>query len=178
MNEWGELIGILLVILIFYVGIFLILREYTCWYFKINKQISLMEEQNNLLKQLLGASTGNFGDVRNEANNLKNCPFCSNKINKKAIVCLFCGKNLLLSEETVEDSMEIDSDFYIVKQNTRLYQDDKMDSVLTVLRDGETVEYIEAGNLVTIGNITCRMWKVKTEYERVGFCFSGDLEKK
>jgi len=34
--------------------IFFLCRELMCWYYKINKLVTLLEEQNNLLKQQLG----------------------------------------------------------------------------------------------------------------------------
>ena len=52
-NIWGIIIGIIIVAIV----IFLIAREFMCWYFKINKLVTLMEEQNNLLKQQLGLNT-------------------------------------------------------------------------------------------------------------------------
>lgn len=36
--------------LIITIAIFLICREIVCWYWKINKRISLLEENNQLLK--------------------------------------------------------------------------------------------------------------------------------
>jgi hypothetical protein len=33
--------------------LFLALRELVCWYYKINKRIELMEDQNSLLKKIL-----------------------------------------------------------------------------------------------------------------------------
>jgi len=33
--------------------VFLLLREVTCWYFKINERIALMKEQNDLFTKLL-----------------------------------------------------------------------------------------------------------------------------
>ena len=53
---YGQLIGIIIGILAGIIIIFLICRELVCWYWKINKIVSLMEEQNNLLKQHLGIS--------------------------------------------------------------------------------------------------------------------------
>jgi hypothetical protein len=43
----------ILVILIVLILIFLALREFVCWYYKINKRIELMEETNQLLKKLI-----------------------------------------------------------------------------------------------------------------------------
>ena len=44
-NVWGMIFGVLIGIII----VFLICRELVCWYWKINKIIVLMEEQNKLL---------------------------------------------------------------------------------------------------------------------------------
>ena len=50
----GQDIGIIIGILVGIIIIFLICRELVCWYWKINRLIALMEEQNNLFKQFLG----------------------------------------------------------------------------------------------------------------------------
>jgi hypothetical protein len=36
------------------IAVFMILREFWCWYFKINERIVLMKEQNRLLRKVLG----------------------------------------------------------------------------------------------------------------------------
>ena len=61
----GPIIGLLIGIIV----VFLICRELVCWYWKINKIILLMEEQNNLLKKIFGNSS--FG-LLNSANEYKN----------------------------------------------------------------------------------------------------------
>jgi Flp pilus assembly protein TadB len=45
--------GALILALIVFIGIFLVLREFFCWYFKINKRIDLEQANNNLLKKML-----------------------------------------------------------------------------------------------------------------------------
>lgn len=49
------------VMLVFFIAggilLFIILREFFCWYFKINKRIALMEEQNLYLKDLTRNTT-------------------------------------------------------------------------------------------------------------------------
>jgi hypothetical protein len=50
----GNIIGIIIGIIIGAIIIFLICRELVCWYWKINKIVVLMEEQNSLLKELVG----------------------------------------------------------------------------------------------------------------------------
>lgn len=50
-NTGGIIIGVLIGAVI----VFLICRELICWYWKINKIVALMEEQNDLLKDLIGS---------------------------------------------------------------------------------------------------------------------------
>ncbi|MFZ4740071.1 MAG: hypothetical protein ACOYLE_02785 [Bacteroidales bacterium] len=46
-------ITVLLITIIVLIVIFFLMREVNCWYWKINKRIALMEEQNELLKVLV-----------------------------------------------------------------------------------------------------------------------------
>ena len=52
----GSMVGTLIIILIVLIIIFFICRELICWYYKINRIVELMEEQNGLLKRMLGDS--------------------------------------------------------------------------------------------------------------------------
>lgn len=45
--------AVLVFILLIALGIFLLLRAFLCWYWKIGRRIELMEEQNTLLKKQL-----------------------------------------------------------------------------------------------------------------------------
>ena len=45
----------LIVVIAIAVLLFFVCREIICWYFKINERIRLLEEQNALLKKLLGS---------------------------------------------------------------------------------------------------------------------------
>lgn len=49
-------IGIIVLGLFIFILIFLLLREVNMWYWKINKRISLMQEQNDLLSKLISQS--------------------------------------------------------------------------------------------------------------------------
>jgi hypothetical protein len=49
---YDELIAIIIGIIIGAIIIFLILREFFCWYWKINRLVALMEEQNYLLSEI------------------------------------------------------------------------------------------------------------------------------
>jgi hypothetical protein len=46
-------VGIIVILVIVFVAIFLLLREVNCWYWKINERITLMNEQNDLLRKLV-----------------------------------------------------------------------------------------------------------------------------
>ena len=59
-NFWGIIIGIIAGAII----IFLITREFWCWYWKINRLVALMEEQNDLLRQQLGISSHKETNIR------------------------------------------------------------------------------------------------------------------
>ena len=52
-SGFGMIIGVLIGIII----IFLICRELVCWYWKINKIVALMEEQNNLIKKYFSTNS-------------------------------------------------------------------------------------------------------------------------
>lgn len=43
----------MIVSVVIFIIVFLICREFICWYYKINKIVVLMEEQNGLLRKLL-----------------------------------------------------------------------------------------------------------------------------
>ncbi|HNX54847.1 MAG TPA: hypothetical protein PKO30_04640 [Prolixibacteraceae bacterium] len=43
----------IIIYIVLAIALFLILREVACWYWKINERKALMEEQNELLKELI-----------------------------------------------------------------------------------------------------------------------------
>ena len=47
------MIGTIIVVIVVLAGVFLILREVNCWYWKINERTALQIEQNELLKKIL-----------------------------------------------------------------------------------------------------------------------------
>lgn len=53
---YNQDIGILIIVLLVTIALFFALREVNCWYWKINKRIELMEEQNEILKKLLSGT--------------------------------------------------------------------------------------------------------------------------
>lgn len=51
-----EYLGTILIVIFVLIGLFLLLRELNCWYWKINERIDLQKEQNQLLRQILNKS--------------------------------------------------------------------------------------------------------------------------
>lgn len=52
-NEQTGAVLVFILVLLIALGIFLLLRAFLCWYWKIGRRIELMEEQNTLLKKQL-----------------------------------------------------------------------------------------------------------------------------
>ena len=52
MSDTEFYLGVALIIAIC-IAVFLLLRFFFCWYWKINKRISIMEEQNRLLQEII-----------------------------------------------------------------------------------------------------------------------------
>ena len=52
-NEQTGAVLVFVLVLLIALGIFLLLRAFLCWYWKIGRRIELMEEQNTLLKKQL-----------------------------------------------------------------------------------------------------------------------------
>ncbi len=112
--------GYAIIVLIVLIALFLILREVNCWYWKINRRIELMEEQNKLLNQLLNnpspnktnysgntnktttsnnnkseeIATGIKEKVRDKKQKTEKCPACGFDNLEDAIVCQDCGLTL------------------------------------------------------------------------------------
>jgi hypothetical protein len=54
--DTSEPITIVIIAIVVIIILFLLFREINCWYWKINERISLMEEQNSLLRKLLSGN--------------------------------------------------------------------------------------------------------------------------
>ena len=48
----GEIIVFFFIRIAITVGLFFLFRFITCWYFKINRRIALLEQQNSLLSEI------------------------------------------------------------------------------------------------------------------------------
>lgn len=81
----GNLVGIIIGVIIGLIIVFIICRELICWYYKINRIVALMEEQNNLLKQQMGLTSNSTIDDWV-------CIKCGNTNRKTALFCNSCGE--------------------------------------------------------------------------------------
>ena len=86
-NSWGIVIGIIIGAII----IFIICRELICWYYKINRLVELMEQQNSLLSSLMSKIDSSSNVTSKQ---LKKCPFCAEEIKTEAKICPHCNKNI------------------------------------------------------------------------------------
>ena len=73
------------------IGVFFLCRELMCWYYKINRLVELMEEQNSLLKDLVRKNAPTSTYIHGIT---KKCPFCAEEIKPEAKICSHCGKNI------------------------------------------------------------------------------------
>ena len=78
-------VGIIIIVVIVLVVIFLILREVNCWYWKINERISLMNDQNELLRVLISGSK--YQDKDDLSTGAARVPSDS-----KHIICVKCNQ--------------------------------------------------------------------------------------
>ena len=60
-----DLTGIIIITIIGVILIFLICRELVCWYWKINKMVELINEQNLLMKQLISIAKNSKSTDKN-----------------------------------------------------------------------------------------------------------------
>ena len=86
------------VITIAYILIFLIFREYICWYWKINERVECLDEIRLLLKDI-SKKMGTTDDNIIEED--KYCPSCSKQYNPsdyredaEEIFCSYCNTQL------------------------------------------------------------------------------------
>ena len=61
------LIGLVIIVLLVFV-----LRDFNCWYWKINKRIKLQEKTNNLLQELINKNNSNsFSQSKTATNDIE-----------------------------------------------------------------------------------------------------------
>lgn len=75
-----SIIIVIVISIVVLVILFLLLREINCWYWKINERISLMQEQNELLRNLTTFSKTNIGYFEDTSNNKEKMEISGHKI--------------------------------------------------------------------------------------------------
>jgi hypothetical protein len=109
MYDSGNFLSFIIIGLIVGIAVFLILREFWCWYWKINKISSQLDEQNQLLKQLLThfgvsvVSQSLFDYVVLQNMNLRSEP---NLTDSKILTILQAGNELLFLEQGDEVTID------------------------------------------------------------------------
>jgi hypothetical protein len=107
-EEWKIIIGIIIGLII----LFLICRELICWYYKLNRIVALLEEQNNLLKRqnrtaaLSQEQNRPLSDIWNgnvttsnrisSTSGQKKCARCGNMVDSDYSGCPYCGNKELI----------------------------------------------------------------------------------
>ena len=94
MDNFGALVGAMLVVAIVGFLLFLVLRELYCWYWKINRIIEILEAiQSNTGRSPLGIG-GSQGDIAvvqpSISPGTEICPFCKEPSSRGNSVCEHC----------------------------------------------------------------------------------------
>ena len=164
--DWGSIF----ILIIISVVVFLICRELICWYWKINKTVALMEEQNrlmsdqnNLLKELFGSGknpnkegTPEFGkQLSTVESDHSNIPYTASF--KEGVLYE------VIKETAINDSLELaNSSFFSKPKLKRMLQ--KGEKVkIDFIRDDESVKGIWAS--------------IKTETDEKGWCLFDFLQE-
>ena len=110
------------------------------------------------------------------------CSSCGGKIEDGAKFCSGCGKSVNgVDDVSVASYNGSNGNFekeYTVTIKTKLYANDKSsENVVSVLQEGDIVTFIETGANVSVGNKKAELWKVKTQDNKIGYCFSELLKE-
>jgi hypothetical protein len=97
----SDFIGTILVGLLVAAVVFLILREFFCWYWKINQRIELLTEIRNLLRNQACSDISNEVNIAQQAINSDDiekgpifCTNCGAKIEAGTFECVACGTHI------------------------------------------------------------------------------------
>lgn len=89
--NWGNAAGGFFIFVVVLVVIFLIFREFFCWYWKINQNVALLTE----IRDLLAAKGNSHGGVAPVAQQTRLCPGCGAAIvDVGSAFCTKCGAKL------------------------------------------------------------------------------------
>jgi len=137
-----EYIGALVIGIIVFIGLFLLLREVNCWYWKINERISLIQEQNQLLRKI--ASSGNTY-IGVESNPIHG------KMNTSSSGHIVTQPNPSINYDVEPDIERIKSDLIGQKIPGWMFSylsEFKSSEILKVAKSTDTIEYHVKFNLI------------------------------
>ena len=88
--------GYVLLTLVISIAVFLLFRNITLWYFKINRIIELLEQQNKFLSSMVdggirGSSSSGSGSYVRKL--MKTCKSCKKEVDGSYTACPHCGSN-------------------------------------------------------------------------------------
>jgi len=88
-----DVVAVVLIVVLFLLAIvFLIAREYFCWYWKINEMLGHLEGIHTALYNLERTNGAPESMERRLDANTEVCPFCMEPSLKERRVCDVCGK--------------------------------------------------------------------------------------
>ncbi len=87
-----NIVGVLVVFFIIGFGVFLLLRELMCWYYKINRIVSLLESIDSKLVPSGRGLTADGNTVPFVSSDKESCPFCKEPSLKANKTCEVCGR--------------------------------------------------------------------------------------
>jgi len=179
----GNLFSIIITVLIVIIVVFLICRELICWYWKINRIVVLLEEQNKFLQDLLikNSVSHNSTDTKNDnefnyvVNKAVNLHSETNEDQNKLLQDLLIKDNVSHNSTDTKNDNEFN---YVVNKAVNLRSETNLDSsVIKKLLEGTKLTIIEKGQNYKINDVVSPLVKVRTENNEIGWCFSQFLKK-
>jgi hypothetical protein len=125
----GNLTGSLVIGLIFFIVLWLILRELVCWYYKINERISLQIKTNQLLEKLIESNIkNNLGkqDIDSIANSIN--------IEFEIPSVISFSKDKIIFADGIKGEIlkDIDDEFFIVSNSKRYYYNSEQNAIKAI----------------------------------------------
>ena len=150
-GDSGSVAGIIIGAIAGAIILFLVCRELICWYYKINRLVVLMEQQNSLLSSLKQLLEGASPNQTSEG-----------KSNSIPVAGFTPTHRVKLSTNNVG---------LYLRKNPNIISD-----LLMTIPNGAEIQLLETGEDAKITGIKAPWFKVMAKSGEIGWCFSGDLE--